>query len=761
MANKNYRSPSLHWLHWCVFFASIVLTLGVWFYSSQMAVKVKNEKIQREANQVVSLIQERMAKYADALSAGVAFMAASKEPVTHKEWRVFSKQLQLESKYPGINGIGVIYVVPRSELKAFSKRQKQEGNPLTVYPAHTAPVHLPITYIEPIENNQRALGLDVAHEKNRYEAATLAGETGKPMITGPIILVQDHKKTPGFLLYMPFYQGSEGSLKRLAGYVYAPFIVSKLMNGVLAKESRYVSLRIADSKVPIFQDAEDRTHGMKNSEVVTKQVAMYGRQWAISIFPTPFFLATLSTDLPKYILIIGFLFDFSLLFIFIVVVRSRSNAIRYAKVLTRDLETQANQDFLTALPNRLAFMRAIEDLLANDKNPQFSILFLDLDNFKNVNDTLGHLVGDELLKAVADRLKELIAEQSQMMGFVARLGGDEFAILLEGPDLKQAAIVFSDLVHETMSADFVIKNHKLKVSFSIGVAMNSIDKNTERSTAELIKVMLKKADIAMYEAKNKGKNQYVVYDQTLQERNEKKQLIELSLQNAIEDEDFYMEFQGIHDTKTLEYIGAEALLRWNHPSLGLVPPMSYIPFAERTRDIIPLGYLIFKMVFKEMSRWRTTNAQQSKKMITINCSTVQFEDEVFEETLFALMATYQIKPEEIVLEVTETALMKNMKKTLRVLNSIANKGVRLAIDDFGTGYSSLNYLDQLPVSFLKIDRSFTTRILTENSDIISNIIRISHSSGIQVIAEGVESIAQIDYLQMKNCDYLQGYYFDT
>lgn len=757
MPKKSPKFLSLHWIHWIIILVSIALTLFVWQFSIYQTNQLSHSKFNREANQVVSLIEERMVKYVDALHGAVAFMVTVDYQVDPEAWKTYASNLQLEKKYPGINGIGIIYTVQRSALQKFLLKERKKGNDLNIYPAHSGDLLLPISYIEPLSINRKALGLDVAHEANRLHGAISAGETGQPTITGPITLVQDQKKTPGFLLYVPLYDTKEG--RKLTGYVYAPFIVTKLMDGVLSKESRYVSVNITDQGEDIFKEAGAQLKHVPKSYDITKNIPMYGRFWSINIQPTAEFMKLLKSELPSYILVAGGVIDFTLILLFLTLARSRKRAIKYAQHLTKELKVQANQDYLTALPNRLAFMDQLNSSFSDDKAKNVSIFYLDLDDFKNINDTMGHNIGDELLTQFGQRLNHIAMEGDIRGIMVARLGGDEFALVINYDGIENHDEVLASEIVQMMDKKFNITSRGLTVKFSIGIANSNTLNYRQVRKSDRAKSLLRYADIAMYEAKSKGKNQFAIFDLTLLEKTERKQLIEVHIYESIESDRLKMVYQPICSSKDLSQKGCEALIRWTHPTLGMVSPMEFIPIAEKTGFIIELGYFIFETVFKQIKQWNRSLGSNDYDMVSINCSTVQLEDPSFYDRLVELVVKYGIDSKKIILEITETAIMENIDDNILILEKLRDYGFSLAIDDFGTGYSSLNYLEKLPVSYLKIDRSFTARIDENETDMIASIIDISHARDIKVIAEGVETESQLKYLVSQDCDYLQGFYF--
>ncbi len=774
---KATRFLYLHWSHWLIILLSLILTIFVYFYTQDQSQKLAKIKFNREANQVVSLIQDRMQKYVDALQGASAYLTASDFHTSHQDWKRYTERLQIEKKYPGINGIGLIYRVAKKDKGDFEKTHPVDGRPLQIYPEHTKKVLYPITYIEPLDINQKALGLDMAHESNRYHALIHSIKTGEVTITAPIVLVQDERRTPGFLLYLPVYhkENLQSELEResnLTGVVYAPFIVYKLMSGVLSEESRYVSIEIKDGEKDIFKDDQFADTQKESTLFISKSVSMYGQIWHINIYPTKAYLkANISTE-PIYILTAGIIIDIILVMLFFILSRSEQKAINYAQKATRELEIQANQDYITKLANRHGFMRTLERLLSPENTEstpaQFALLYLDIDDFKRINDVMGHDVGDELLVQIAKRLGYAAPESV----VTARIGGDEFAIIIRGQKICEIANKLARKILHVMNEPFPVDSRKVSITFSVGVVL-SCDLDETLVGKNRAKAIIRYADMAMYYVKQSGKNNYQFFDiKTLKSVN-RQHKIGLRLPEAIRGNQFYMHYQPIYKTDTLQIVGAEALVRWQSTDLGTISPAEFIPIAENNGLMCALGNHIFELVFAETKSLignKDTKAQPQDiinqpsgdnhrdPFIAINCSTIQFEDADFISTLNDYLNKYHISPKHIVLEVTETSLGLNLSHISEVLKAFKEKGVMSALDDFGTGYSSLNYLDMLPINLLKIDREFINRIHDDNYQMVKNIIHLCHSQNIQVIAEGVETKAQLDYLVKVGCDYVQGFY---
>jgi diguanylate cyclase (GGDEF)-like protein len=410
----------------------------------------------------------------------------------------------------------------------------------------------------------------------------------------------------------------------------------------------------------------------------------------------------------------------------------------------------AYYDALTGLPNRTLLQDRMQAALANARrrNEKLSLLFLDLDRFKIINDSLGHSFGDLLLREVAERLKKWARAQDT----VARIGGDEFLIALTGirdiPDVAVAA----ERIMDAMSREFVIQGRRFNVSCSIGISM--FPEHGEDS-----ETLIKNADAAMYCAKESGRNVFRFFTEYMNAQVVERLNIEHNLRRALESDELFLVYQPQAEIATGRMIGMEALLRWRSQELGLVSPDRFIRVAENSGLILPIGEWVLKTACLAACNWQTQGLPAIP--VAVNVSAVQFRQEDFPSMIRGVLQETGLAPEYLELELTESLLLSSADVTLPVLHELKMMGVRLAIDDFGTGYSSLSYLRQFPVSKLKIDRSFVKSVATNSDDaaITAAIISMGKSLNLQVMAEGVENEDQIRFLREHQCDEIQGFYF--
>ncbi|HEV2861981.1 MAG TPA: EAL domain-containing protein [Pyrinomonadaceae bacterium] len=413
----------------------------------------------------------------------------------------------------------------------------------------------------------------------------------------------------------------------------------------------------------------------------------------------------------------------------------------------------AFHDTLTGLPNRALFTDRLKLALARAKRlgaQQFSVLFLDLDRFKVINDSLGHMVGDQLLVGIARRLEACLRPGDT----VARLGGDEFTILLEDIADGREAIEVAKRVEKELSLPFNLSGNEVFTTASIGIAPSS-------TGYERPEDMLRDADTAMYRAKSQGKSRHVVFDKAMHAHALNLLHLETDLRRAIERREFAVHYQPIVCLSTGAVRGFEALLRWQHPEHGLVPPLEFIPVAEETGLILPIGEWALGESCRQMREWQEAFPSEPARFVSVNLSGRQFANPDLIEQIRHALRTTGLAPECLKLEITESVVMENIETTIEMLRQLRDFGVESGIDDFGTGYSSLSYLHRFPSSILKIDRSFVGRMTenNENTEIVRTIVMLARNLGMKVVAEGVETEAQLAHLRALGCDYAQGYLF--
>jgi len=412
---------------------------------------------------------------------------------------------------------------------------------------------------------------------------------------------------------------------------------------------------------------------------------------------------------------------------------------------------QAHHDALTGLPNRQLFQDHLEMALAHAlrHTHEVGVMFLDVDHFKNINDSLGHHIGDLLLQEVAKRLKNCC----RGVDTVARFEGDEFTIIL--PEItrdRQDAIEVAQRILRTLSLPFFIKQEEIMISASIGIAIFPDD-------GQDVETLVKNADLAMYRAKEHGRNTYILYTKAMYDRMIERVTLETNLRKALRDDEFKVYYQPQVNVKTGKISGTEALVRWQRSENKLIPPDKFIPLAEETGLILPLGEWVLRTACQQTKAWH--DAGFDWLSVAVNLSAKQFQDEHLVELVQNILAEVQLSPRFLRLEITENTVMKNIDMAIKVMSTLEKVGVYWSIDDFGTGYSSLSYLKSFPLNEIKIDKSFVRDIPTQQDDIViaKAILSLAHSLNLNVLAEGVETQTQLEFMRTHRCDEIQGFLF--
>ncbi|WP_020189640.1 bifunctional diguanylate cyclase/phosphodiesterase [Kurthia sp. Dielmo] len=415
-----------------------------------------------------------------------------------------------------------------------------------------------------------------------------------------------------------------------------------------------------------------------------------------------------------------------------------------------EIERRKYTDTLTGVANRYAYLQRMETLLQSSANREYhhAVLFLDLDRFKQVNDTLGHSIADEMLISVTQRIQSVLKNKD----IVARYGGDEFIITITNIHHMQEAVQVAEKIVHLLSEPLPIDEQNIYISTSMGISLYPEDGTT-------LETLVKKADQAMYYAKQNGRNQFAFYFDDLKIDSKRVLLLDNELRKAIKQNDFTLNFQPKISLEDETVIGMEALIRWTNDQLGFVSPAEFIPYAEETGLIIPMSECVFRLACEAHLRLR--EEMDNVLPIAINISSIHFHQSDFIDTVKMIFEAYNCSPQDFELELTERTVMNNERDSIRKLVQLKNMGFKLSIDDFGTGYSSLSYLVQFPLDYLKIDRSFIQYItsIADKQAVVDAIIQMAHRLHMKVIAEGVEQKDQVKLLEKLGCDMIQGYYY--
>jgi diguanylate cyclase (GGDEF)-like protein/PAS domain S-box-containing protein len=444
------------------------------------------------------------------------------------------------------------------------------------------------------------------------------------------------------------------------------------------------------------------------------------------------------------------------------VVRDQAGAAYRMAGSQTDITEGKVADALTGLPNRILFIDRLASSIERARRHSeymFAVLFLDLDRFKVINDSLGHVVGDELLVAIARRLEGCLRSSDTVARLqtdhtIARLGGDEFTVLLKDIGDVSDALRVAERVQDALSLAFTLNGHEVFTTASIGIT-------TSASHYQTPEAVLRDADTAMYRAKSRGGARSEVFDREMRDRAVARLQLETDLRRALERDEFRLYYQPIVSLATRAITGFEALVRWQHPERGLILPEEFIRVAEETSMIVPLGWWVVREACRQLRRWQLRQDAPAALSMCVNLSAKQFSQASLTENVTRILAEADLQPSSLVLEITESTIMESTDSASTVLTELRDLGVQLAIDDFGTGYSSLSYVHRFPLNSLKIDRSFVSGMgeKGERSEIVRAIVNLAHNLGLEVIAEGVETQSQLDHLTTLECDYGQGYLF--
>ncbi|MCL6458845.1 MAG: EAL domain-containing protein, partial [Gorillibacterium sp.] len=416
---------------------------------------------------------------------------------------------------------------------------------------------------------------------------------------------------------------------------------------------------------------------------------------------------------------------------------------------TDSLKQLAFNDTLTKLPNRRMFIERLHDVFLEVRNNemQIGLLFLDLDQFKYVNDTMGHSVGDRLLLLVSERIKSILPKDA----LFARMGGDEFTILLPSIKHTDEAMTLTTKMLSIMKESFPLDSQEIFITLSIGIAISPED-GLDPET------LMKNADTAMYRAKEQGRNTYTFYSPLIDAKGHRRLKMETMMRHALERDEFILLYQPRMNPHTGDLVCVEALVRWKHPELGLIPPSEFIPLAEDTGLIVPLGEKVLRIACTQMCKW--IEQGHSDFRVSVNLSPRQFRQTDLPEIISQVLEDTGLDPKWLELEITESSAMQDVHFAVLMLQVLKEMGLKISIDDFGTGYSSLSYLKRFPIDVIKIDRSFINGIHKGSDDaaIVHAIIAMAHTLKLHVTAEGVETLEQYEYLKELNCNEIQGFY---
>ncbi len=744
----------------------LAITLGLTLLASHMAAKYERAHEQAHFDSAIyiteSQIKRRMEHYVDILESVRALFYASQYVARH-EFQTFIEQTQVPQRYPGVQAMGYIHHLHQPDAESYVqdvRRSHQEspcGYPeFMISPQGARSEYQIVAFVEPIARNLELVGRDMMLEPACREAMEKARDTGQATISGIVHLQRDDEELTGFSLLLPLY--SSGSLLEasfqerrdaLTGFVFASFVTSELFHGIFGDRV------LSDIDFEIFDgleltaetllydddhelDATDASYQAAWSE--TRKVDIYGRTWNLHFSTPTEFHHRLTQNTPLLILAAGGLTSLLLFLLTLSQIRGVRQKIGY----TSELEFQATHDALTDLPNRSALYARLEKLL-NYQGKPFALLMLDLDGFKEINDTLGHHSGDLLLKELGPRMLNAIGPDDLLV----RLGGDEFAILIVPVSSVTSVMRRAEQLLEVLRQPYHLEDIEVQVDASIGIALAPDHGHTSS-------LLLRHADVAMYSAKRRNLN-VVLYEPELDVHSPRRLSLMSELARAIEENQLELYYQPKVRLSDDRCVGLEALIRWNHPGEGMIPPGDFIPQAETSSLIKPLTYWVVEEAIRQCRAWQQQGIDIE---VAVNISARNLMDPDLPRRVAELIRANDLPPQHLEMEVTESAIIADPEHAYKTLSTLHNLGIKISIDDFGTGYTSMGHLKLLPVSALKIDRTFVGDMEHSDNDavIVNTVKGLAHDLGMAVVAEGVEDNETLITLKVINCDYAQGFY---
>jgi diguanylate cyclase (GGDEF)-like protein len=682
---------------------------------------------------------------------------------------------QLRGKQREVRGFGttVVEAVPAAELVAFQARRNADpafrvfagGRVVPVAPSGRARYCL-LSAGGTVTPYNQAIGqllqgdwCDPSSAIGRYPAGR----------TSQAVLMRSVTDSGQFLVYPVTAQGvstlfieaafyklgaSLGSVAQrraaVAGWVGSSFEIADLMRQAVG-DHRGLSVALYHSNPGQPEELIGRVGAASSQDALTHEIAMQIDGTWRAVVRGSAATSGLSADMQGLLVFLsGTLVSILLFLLVLVLTRSRARALGMVKEKTGELRHQSLHDALTGLPNRVLALDRAEQMLARARRLQIPVaaLYVDIDGFKHVNDTFGHAAGDELLRTVATRLADVVREGDT----AARLSGDEFVVLVEGSTLDAGPELVAERLLEVLRQPYDISGQttrQLSLTASIGIALGE-----RASAAEL----LRDADVALYEAKAAGKDYYMLFKSSMQTAARDRLTLEMDLAEALEQRQLFLQYQPTFDLQSESVIGVEALIRWRHPARGVIAPIEFIPVAEESGLIVPIGRWVLDEACRQAAIWRRHGHEID---MSVNVSGRQLDDDELIEDVRNALAESGLDPATLTLEITETTLMRDAEATAKRLRSLKELGVRIAIDDFGTGYSSLAYLRQFPVDALKIDRSFISGIAGSKGSaaLIHTLVQLGKTLDIETLAEGIEERSQLETLQREHCDHGQGFLF--
>ena len=753
--------------------AALAVVAAAFFQIQASEQESLTQRFEQESGALTERLQRRLNAQTDAVIAVTRMM----ELVGGSDATEFRLATSIWlQRYPGTQNFGWSPLVLHRDRERFERQTRNAlGAPYEIlgrrpegqtYPAPAADVYLPIRFVEPLESNASVMGLDILVLPATARAAQLAINTGQPQVTDGLRLVQETGEQRGVVMYQaaqfPEVDGGRNAPRNLIGLVSAVLRMDDVLKAALeGYEGRDLSVCLIDPAAP---DINQRLAGAprcgsnqaKTSRFFSsKPVQFGGRTWLFQVSSGPGFESRARGWTAWGTLTVS-LMAVAMLGVFLVVITGHARRTeRLVDERTTEL-AQSNEvlqelahfDPLTGLANRTHWMNeAVLALdLARRQRHSLAVAFVDLDHFKDVNDGMGHSVGDMLLRAVAQRLQSCL----RPLDLLARQGGDEFVVLLNQRVSRDEAGHVAARMVEVLTAPFVLHGHEIRISASVGLDWFDGGDQT-------VETLLRHADMAMYMAKGAGRNDWRFFRPEMDHSVSHRLMVESGLRRALTNRELELHYQPQVSCKHGHVVAVEALVRWRHPELGLLMPDRFVPQAESSGQIEELGAWIMQEACGQLRDWEASGVVGLT--MAVNVSAVEFSRPSFTPRLREILEHTGIDPTHLEIEITETALMQSLHELVERLGEIARMGVTLSLDDFGTGYSSLGYLKRLPLHRIKIDRSFVNDLPGDKEDeaIVRATLSMAHALGLEVVAEGVELVVQREFLRQEGCDYIQGW----
>jgi diguanylate cyclase (GGDEF)-like protein len=746
----------------------VLLSLGAAFVTGRWEKHATRVAFEGVAANDLMVLQNGIHEYLSRLLALRTLFESASEEVTRSEFEVFSRRLF--ENHPGLIRVGwlpKIYQKERADWEAAAVVDGVVGyriRALTadgiVSPAPPRPQYFPV-YFSTEAKNSGVYGLDYSNEPGRWSIMARSRDSDS-IATLPVRLVYDIKGgTHGVLVSVPVYvKGTSRTTvadrrRNLDGFVVGIFDLAQLLQSIRTATAASSDIAInayppdlGRSAGPQYRLTPDFSSSPQTpveafaSEPWSATLRIGDADWQVRAVPTAGGRLAARYDRALIVLAVGLILT---LCVVIYLVLAGRNARQIEQANRRVLEL-ARTDSLTGLPNRGVFLEQLQtalDARGRPRGDRFSVLLLDLDRFKNVNDSLGHAAGDDLLRLVASRLRSGLRDND----LLARLGGDEFAIIQAGcDDQGKGSIDLAARICQSIAEPFQLMGRRVEIGTSIGIAM------VPEHGGDL-EQLLKKADLALYRSKSAGRSCATVYDEAMFAELEARNTLEGDLRDAIARCQFELYYQPFFDLQSGARRGFEALVRWRHPVRGLVPPDQFIPLAEETGLIVPLGEWVLRRACDDATSW------PEAVKVAVNLSPVQFKQADLFDTIQSALRNSGLPPQRLEIELTESVLLERAAENHAFMQKLRDIGVSLALDDFGTGYSSLSYLTAFPFDKIKIDKSFIGNLtkLPQSAAIISSVVTLARGLDATVTAEGVETSEQFDILRSLGVDFAQGY----